>query len=252
MSATSSTAEHIVPISRSRSRSQTYCIALRVSLVMFFFTIPLAGQESNQSTGSTHNDSEKIQVNWLYGAFVPKDVPLTPLTNSQRGKLYLRQTYFGWGPYLKTGFFAVGDQITNSPPEWGGGIDGFGRRAASRYGTFAIQNTFSAAGNLLLRYEPRYDRCHCSGIGGRVRHAVVRNFVTYNRTEVEHRPQIALYAGAMGAGMISSIWQPQSPATWRVGYQSMITQAAFGSFANLVAEFAPEITRVIGIRKASK
>jgi len=196
--------------------------------------------------------SAELQVNWLYGAFVPKDVPLTSLTNAQRGKLYLRQTYIGWGPYLKTGFFAIGDQITNTPPEWGGPLGGFGQRVASRYGTFTIQNTLSATGNLLLRYEPRYDRCRCSGVGSRVRHAFVRNFVTYNQTEVEHRPQIALYAGAMGAGMISSIWQPDAPAPWRVGYQSMITQAAFGSFANLVAEFAPEITRTIRIQKKPK
>ena len=80
---------------------------------------------------------------------------------------------------------------------------------------------------------------------------MVRNFVTYNRTERQRRPQFALYVGAMGAGVISSIWQPQTPAAWRVGYQSMITQAAFGSFANLAAEFAPEITRVIRPRKKS-
>ena len=252
MNVTSSTAEHIVPVSRSRKARRTCCIALRASLVTLLLTLPLAAQESNQSNRPSNNDSKKIQVNWLYGAFVPKDVPLTPLTNAQRGKLYLRQTYTGWGPYLKTGFFVIGDQITNSPPEWGGGLDGFGKRLGSRYGTFTTQNTFSAAGNLLLRYEPRYDRCRCSGVGGRVRHAVVRNFVTYNQTEVEHRPQIALYAGAMGAGMISSIWRPEAPSAWRAGYQSMITQAAFGSFANLAAEFAPEITRVIRIRKPSK
>lgn len=147
-------------------------------------------------------------MNWLHGAFVPKDVPLTSLTNSQRGMLYLRQTYIGWAPYLKTGFFAISDQITNSPPEWAAGVAGFGQRFASRYGTFTIQNTFSATGNLLLRYEPRYDRCRCSGVGKRFRHAFVRNFVTYNHTEVERRPQFALYAGALGAEMISSIWQP--------------------------------------------
>lgn len=190
-------------------------------------------------------------MNWLYGAFVPKEIPLTSLTNSQRSKLYVRQTYTGWGPFIKTGFFAVGDQVTNTPPEWGSGIGGFGQRAASRYGTFTIQNTLSAAGNLLLRYEPRYDRCRCLKVSLRVRHAFVRNFVTYNRTEQEYRPQIALYGGAMGAGMISSLWQPQAPVAWRVGYQSMITQAAFGSFANLVAEFAPEITLVIRPRKKS-
>jgi len=216
---------------------------------LFFLALPLAAQESSQPNASTQDNSKALQVNWLYGAFVPKDAPLTSLTNAQRGKLYLRQTYIGYGPYLKTAFFAVGDQITNSPPEWGGGIGGFGKRTASRFGTFTIQNTFSAAGNLLLRYEPRYDRCRCSGVGQRVRHAFVRNFVTYNHTEREYRPQIALYAGAMGAGMISSTWQPEASAAWRVGYQSMITQAAFGSFANLAAEFAPEITRIIRIRK---
>ena len=227
-------------------------IALRVYLTLLLFALPALAQEVLPSAPPEQEKSAELQVNWLYGAFVPKDVPLTSLTNAQRGKLYLRQTYIGWGPYLKTGFFAIGDQITNTPPEWGGPLGGFGQRVASRYGTFTIQNTLSATGNLLLRYEPRYDRCRCSGVGSRVRHAFVRNFVTYNQTEVEHRPQIALYAGAMGAGMISSIWQPDAPAPWRVGYQSMITQAAFGSFANLVAEFAPEITRTIRIQKKPK
>jgi hypothetical protein len=231
--------------------SPAVSIALRASIILLLFALPLPGQQAQPSSASTQDNSKELQVNWLYGAFVPKDVPLTSLTNSQRGKLYLRQTYIGWGPYLKTGFFAVSDQITNSPPEWDG-VSGFGQRVASRFGTFSIQNTFSATGNLLLRYEPRYDRCRCSGVGLRVRHAVVRNFVTYNHTEHEYRPQIALYAGAMGAGMISSTWQPNTPAVWRVGYQSMITQAAFGSFANLFAEFAPEITGVLRIHKASK
>ncbi len=230
---------------------RAHSIARRASVILFCLALPVAAQEAQPSAPARQESSEEIQVNWLYGAFVPKDVPLTSLTNSQRGKLYLRQTYIGWGPYLKTGFFAVGDQITNSPPEWDG-ITGFGQRVASRYGTFTIQNTFSATGNLLLRYEPRYDRCRCSGAGLRVSHAFVRNFVTYNRTEREHRPQIALYAGAMGAGMVSSIWHPDAPSAWRVGYQSMITQATFGSFANLVAEFAPEITRVVGLNKKRK
>jgi len=247
MNANSSTSEHIIQTSRSPRKLRAACIVLRAYVFMLLLALPLVAQQSDPSTPSPN--SKELQVNWLYGAFVPKDVPLTSLTNSQRGKLYLRQTYIGYGPYLKTAFFAVGDQITNSPPEWGSGINGFGKRVVSRFGTFTIQNTFSAAGNLLLRYEPRYDRCRCSGVGPRVRHAFVRNFVTYNRTEIERRPQIALYAGAMGAGMISSIWQPEAPAAWRVGYQSMITQAAFGSFANLAAEFAPEITRVLRIRK---
>jgi hypothetical protein len=215
----------------------------------------LAAQDKNPPTGAQSQPSSQdrdINVNWLYGAYVPRDVPLRPLTNEQRGQLYLRHTYLTWGIYLKTTFFAAGDQITNSPSAWGGGADAFGKRVASRYGQFAIQNTLSSAGNALLGYEPRYDRCRCSGTWARLRHALVRNFVTYNRTERERRPQLALYAGAAGAGMISSTWKPGNPSAWTHGYQAMATQAAFGSLSNLIGEFAPDIINLIKGRKKSE
>lgn len=200
----------------------------------------------------TDRRAGEIQVNWLYGAFLPRDVPLEPLTTRQRGKLYLRQTYLTYGIYLKTGFFALGDQATNSPPEWGGGIGGYGKRVGSRFGQFAIQNTLSTAGNLLLQYEPRYDRCRCDGFAPRLKHALLRNFVTYNRSEHELRPQIGLYAGAMGAGMIASTWKPNGSGPWRQGYQSVMTQVAFGSFANVAGEFAPDVMRVLKRKKQPK
>jgi hypothetical protein len=34
-----------------------------------------------------------LPVNWIYGAYIPKDAPMQPLTGDQRFKLYLRQTY---------------------------------------------------------------------------------------------------------------------------------------------------------------
>jgi hypothetical protein len=49
----------------------------------------------------------------------------------------------------------------------------------------------------------------------------------------------------MGAGMIASTWSPERNDLWRRGYQSVLTQVAFGSGANIVGEFAPEITRLL-------
>jgi hypothetical protein len=40
--------------------------------------------------------------------------------------------------------------------------------------------------------------------------------------------------------MIESTWKPGTDDTWRSGYQSVVTQAVFGSFANVVGEFAPD------------
>jgi hypothetical protein len=185
-----------------------------------------------------------LNVNWLYGAYVPKDAPLEPLTGSQRVRLYVAQSFTTPGIYVKTILFSSGDQIHGTPPGWGGGLPGYGRRFGSRYGQYLTQNTLSSAGNALLRYEPRYDRCRCTGLWPRTRHAFVRNFITYNGTEKEHRPQLALYVGAFGSGAISSLWFPGSPKPWVEGYQAMITQAGWGLVSNCVGEFAPEITRM--------
>jgi hypothetical protein len=191
-----------------------------------------------------------LNVNWLYGAYVPKDAPLEPLTGSQRVRLYVAQSFTTPGIYVKTILFSSGDQIHGTPPEWGGGLPGYGRRFGSRYGQYLLQNTLSSAGNALLRYEPRYDRCRCTGLWPRTRHAFMRNFITYNSTEQEHRPQLALYAGALGSGAISSLWFPGKPKPWVEGYQSMITQAGWGLATNWVGEFAPEISRIVKRKKS--
>jgi hypothetical protein len=187
-----------------------------------------------------------INVNWLYGAYVPKDVPLEPLSPADRRRLWVRQTFLTYGIYIKTALFTLWDQANDEPPEWDKDFTGFGQRFASRSGQFMIQNSLSAAGNWALGYEPRYERCRCSGKWPRVRHALVRNFVTYNSTERERRPQIAMYAGAWGAGLIASTWKPAADDLWEEGYSSVLTQIFFGSVANLIGEFGVEIGKLLG------
>jgi hypothetical protein len=70
----------------------------------------------------------------------------------------------------------------------------------------------------------------------------MRNFLTYDHTEQELHPQFALYAAALGAGMLSSGWKPKHQL-WTTGYHSVLTQAGFGMLSNWVGEFAPEIGR---------
>jgi hypothetical protein len=223
---------------------------LRSIALLLSITIPCAAQQASaQANTTTPQRSNAIQVNWLYGAYLPRDVELVALTRKQREQLYLRQSYLTWGIYAKTAVFSLADQANNSPSEWGGGIGAYGQRFASRFGQFAIQNTFSATGNYLLGYEPRYDRCRCAGVWPRVCHALLRNFITYNSTERDKRPQIALYAGAMGAGMIGSTWSPERDDLWRSGYRSALTQVFFGSAANVVGEFAPELARLLKRKK---
>jgi hypothetical protein len=186
--------------------------------------------------------AQQLKVNFIYGAYVPKDVPLVSLTGHQRAHLFVLQTFTTPGIYVKTTFLALMNQAGGTPYEWGGGFEGFGRRLASSYARSSIQNVFSTGGNAALRYEPRYDRCRCVGFGPRTKHALMRNFVTYNQTEKELRPQFALYGAAFGAGMLSSLWQPKHQL-WTDGSRGVEAQVGLGMVSNWIAEFAPEIER---------
>jgi hypothetical protein len=201
-----------------------------------------SAQQAKESVPA--NESEQLLVNWLYGAYVPKDVALWRMTLGNRLKLYGRQTFTTPGIYLRSGFLGLIDQVKDNPPEWGGGTEGYGRRVASGYGQSFIQNSLSATGNALLQYEPRYDRCRCSGLWLRTRYAFTRNFLTYNKTEEEMRPQFALYGAAFASGMISSTWKPRSEV-WEQGSEGILTQAGFGLVSNWVGEFAPDISRIL-------
>ena len=187
----------------------------------------------------------QINVNWFYGSYVPKEVSLQPLDSNQRLQLYLRRTYTARGIYIKTMLFAFRDQMQNAYPEWGGGFDGFGKRLGTRQTEFVISNTVTALGSGLLGWEPRYDRCRCTGFWPRTRHALVRNFVTYDHTEKMLRPQILPLLGAFAGSATVTQWEP-GKYQWQVkGCQAATTQIPTGMAVNWIGEFAPEISRVL-------
>src|SRR5262249_10332459 len=62
---------------------------------------PVAQSQQTDQQKTDQQSGKQINVNWLYGSFVPKDVPLVPLTPHQRFQLYISSTYTTWGIYLK-------------------------------------------------------------------------------------------------------------------------------------------------------
>ncbi len=205
-----------------------------------------------QSPAATKEPQKQVRVSWLYGAYVPKEAPLRPLTGKERFQLFLAQSFVSPGIYIKTIAFSAGDQIANNPSEWGRNWGGYGKRVGSRYSQFVIQNGMSAAGNAALGYEPRYDRCKCEGKWPRVRHAIIRNFLTYDRSEQHWRPQLALYGAAFGAGAVAQTWRPDDRSPVRAGVGGIISQAAYGVIPNLMAEFGVEIGNLLKKKKKSQ
>ena len=189
---------------------------------------------------------------WFTGVFVPKGRTMTPLTLPQRREYYVQQTLVTPGVYLKRMFSAGVDQARGVPVQWDDGWVGYSERFASRQGQFISANTLAALGNAALKYEPRYDQCNCSHLWPRTRHAILRNFLTYNSSEQHLRPQWGLYGGAFGGGMISTAWKPHPRNVFEEGGRAMLGQAAYGTLLNFFIEFAGDINRKIGAKDRSQ
>jgi hypothetical protein len=237
----------------SRGLFTARLLSALVSILALLLLVPSCKAQEPSTGLETHATSVNttLPVNWVYGAYIPKDAPVVPLTGDQRFKLYLRQTYTTPGIYVKTVLFSIHDQAKETEPAWGDGISGYGKRLGSLHAGNIIQNSLTSLGNAAVGFEPRYDRCRCEGAWPRIRHAVVRNFITYSGTDdKEIRPQIMSYAAAFGAGVTVASWEPDNPSVLTRGYQSMVTQAWVGVVVDALAEFAPDIKRMLRKNKA--
>jgi hypothetical protein len=238
-------------------------VSFALCLGFSFFVLPGTAQQNSLSSDDRYPENPtpqenapskpatltRLPIEWIIGPYIPVQEPLEPLTNKQRKQIYVRQTFLTAGSYVARAFSAGIDQARGEPHEWGGGFPGYGRRYAARYGQFVVQNTVLAGGNALLGLEPRYDFCRCNGFWSRTRHAVSRNFVTYDRTERKLRPQVPMYAGAFTAGLLYNTWLPAQHNIWAGGAYGMLSQAGIGSGYDFVTEFALGILHGFGLKK---
>lgn len=218
----------------------------QVILASTFGLILLVPMRVAQTPDEPHSSvevksNEQLKVNWLYGAYVPKDVPLQPLSNHQRFQLFLRQSFTTPGVYPKTAFFSLSDQASNSPPEWGDGFGGYATRTGSRYGQFCDPECLGGIGKWPAGLRASLQSLPVHRIFGAHATCFVRNFVTYDRTEQHLRPQLGMYAGAFGAGVIAGTWAPANPDLVAEGYQGVVTQGDFWRVRQLVGRICARL-----------
>jgi hypothetical protein len=133
---------------------------------------------------------------------------------------------FGPYPIVGAGVAAGINQWTNSPPEWGQGAKGYGKRFGSDFGIAAIGTTARYGMAEAFKEDTLYYRCECSGPFPRLRHAVIST-LTGRRREDGHRvfsfsALAAPYAGSMIA---VHVWYPDrfgAKDAFRMGNYSML------------------------------
>jgi len=209
----------------------------------------VAAERTKQATFDALTMARDWESRWVTGVIIRQDQERIPLTPEQRREYYLRQTFTTPGAYMKRMLSAGFDQVRGVPYQWDDGWTGYTERFASREGQFIASSSIASLGNAMLKYEPRYDRCRCRGFWPRMTHAIVRNFLTYNESEVAVRPQWGLYAGAFGGGLISTAWKPKPRNAFAEGGRAAAEQGGYGIAWNFFLEFAGEINRKLGAKQ---
>ena len=167
------------------------------SLVALFLTaLPMTAGSEALSTSGDASDS--------IGATTAGQLDLTYVRPAQRTKVN-NYVFDAFGPYPIVGAaFAAGiGQLTNSPPEWNQGVEGFSKRFGSDLAIAAVSTTARYGLSQAFGEDTLYYRCECKGLFPRLRHAVLST-LTGRQGEDGHRVfsipgLVAPYAGSMTA-----------------------------------------------------
>ena len=165
----------------------------------------------------------------------------SPLTPGEKSRIYLQSTV---GPMsIFASVFSSGyNQAVDSVPEWGQGMEGYGKRFASSIGQKAVDNTTNFGLKILLREDPRYFYSNRRGIRPRTFHAIGETFVAH-KDSGGTRLNYSGFAGVASGVFVSRQWRPETSRT-TVDY---ITGAAVSVGAqaakNVFTEFWPDIKK---------
>ncbi len=206
---------------------------------------PQANTQSNPSADpAPSQEKEATQVNAFTGIGTVSAKDYQPLTGKQRWQYYVTQNFWSVGAYFGPVLSSVIDQVSGEPPEWGGGMEGYGLRLASRVGSGIVGGTVQSAGCALLGQEPRYIQSTSPHVLQRVGHAFLFTFVTFNN---EGKKRFAL--PSLGSYYVSAIatdlWLPERYTVLGDGIRDGNRGVILGVLLNQFQEFWPDIKRIV-------
>ena len=166
-----------------------------------------------------------------------------PLTKKQRFNQYLDDTV---GPFVifREAAAAGISQGLGKPPEWGGGMTGYGRRFADDLGFNIVHESIAYSAGALLHEDNRYFASGKTSIGGRTIHALLSPFEAHRR-DGSVGFSYSNVAGVLGATALSRLWEP--PSDHGPGNIGRAIAYSFGGSAayNVFREFVPDLIRRI-------
>ena len=141
------------------------------------------------------------------------------------------------GPLAKTVASALFTEITNSPHEWGRGIDGFGKRVGSSFGKRAVKASVELGVSEWTHEDLHYHRLGTGSVMRRVKHAVVTTYWVPRDNGPGHTLAAGRIAGTFAAPQVARLWMPDRVATFGAATQSAGYSMGLDVGLNLIYEF---------------
>ena len=166
----------------------------------------------------------------------------SPMTRSERLSRYL-VGLTNCSSAIRATAVAGLAQARNTPKEWGGRSEGFGKRVASTYSRHFVQATLQYSISATHHEDNRYFVSRQSGFLRRTQYAIVS--VLLARHDNGSRSfSFSSVGSAAGAAFISRTWQPKSSSGPRNGAVSFGVSMGTAAGFNILREFWSDLKRL--------
>lgn len=176
---------------------------------------------------------------------LPDTVSAPPFTFGDKFDYRVVQT-FGAKGLVGSLFGAAIGQANGSPYEWGGGMEGFGKRYISGFGGNVSRQTFAFVLETALHEDPRYFPSEEKGFKARSWNAI-KQIVYCKKDDGSGSFAYARVISAFGNGQFVNTWQPASTGTVGDGFKRGFYTLGGDAAYNFMQEFLP-FTRPISLR----
>jgi len=213
---------------------------------------PTAQQTQKETAEEQLKQQETQRVAGVMATFnTTRNRDALPLSSKQKFQLFFRSAFDPW-PFGLSAVVAGIGQAEDSTPEWGQGMQGYGKRIGAGYADYFMGNFFgNAVLPSLLHEDPRYFQ---KGSGRAINRALwaASSTVWCKRDKGGWGPNYANVGGNLIGAAIGRVYYPASDRTVSSTISDGLTVSAEGIFGAEVIEFWPDLVRHHQRKQAEK
>ncbi len=177
--------------------------------------------------------------------------PVAPLTRSQKFELFVNKAFDRF-TFIKAAAGAGIGQARDTPPGWGQGAEGYGRRYGASWAS-AVHTDFLTRFALpsLLHQDPRYFRKGQGPAGGRIGYALSRVVVTQGDNG-RRQFNFSQVLGTLFSAALTNAYYPDEERRAGRTFARAGRQLAMSAGLNVLKEFGPQLRRKMFRKKNKK